>query len=359
MLSYINSKIPKKHKDDQGTTGDAEKQPTVEVQEPSKETTKHKHKHAHHHDADDRPTTSSSVGTPLNPVLEPEDEHFLEQLLSEDGSSPPLPPRSDASHLDWSSDSEVSSVRSLQREEEIHGEGKGKDRAETSTIEKDGKDEKKTNRLSALFTKKKKNQELQRSDGLEPEGVSKKEGKREKTDITQVLSRLNLSAKNNKVVQLSNESSQLLQRFTQIFKDLVNGVPTAYDDLTNLIEDRDGAISRSFDKLPSSLKKLVMHLPEKLTSSLAPEILLAAAESQGIKDAEGGMKEAAKKMFLPQNLSQLVTKPGALVSMLRAIVEALKARWPAFLGMNVIWSIALSCECTYHLLLLAAMLQSL
>jgi hypothetical protein len=49
-------------------------------------------------------------------------------------------------------------------------------------------------------------------------------------------------------------------------------------------------------------------------------------------------------MFLPQNLLELVTKPGALVGMLRAIVSALQTRWPAFIGVNVIWSVALFCE---------------
>ena len=159
-----------------------------------------------------------------------------------------------------------------------------------------------------------------------------------------MLDRLNLSAKNNKVIS-STDSSEVLQKFTQVFKDLVNGVPTAYDDLAKLVEDRDGTLSKGFDKLPSSLKKLVTQLPEKITQSLGPEILAAAAGSQGIKaEAEGGIKGTAKKILLPHNITELVTKPGAIVGMLRAIVEVLKTRWPAFIGMNVIWSVALSCK---------------
>lgn len=89
-----------------------------------------------------------------------------------------------------------------------------------------------------------------------------------------------------------------------------------------------------------------MQLPEKVTGSLAPEILAAAAETQGLKAtaSKAGMAATAKTMLTPSNLSDLVTKPGAIVGMLRAIVEALKARWPAFLGVNIIWTVALTCK---------------
>lgn len=275
---------------------------------------------------------SSSDPTSGDPVLAPEDESFLENILNSDhGPAPPLPPRVDH---DWSTDTDSASVSSA-KDRDLKGKKKEK---KEKNDDKEEKKDKKPNRFSQFFTKKK------ASDGLEPEDdVPPKEAEREKKDLGRVLDRLNLSAANNKVVSLSNESSELLRRFNQVFKDLVNGVPTAYDDLQNLIEDRDGVIARGFDKLPSSLKKLVMQLPDKMTKTLAPEILLAAAEAQGIKtEGKGGVKGAAKKLFLPQNIMELVTKPGALVGMLRAIVEALKTRWPAFIGMNVLWSVALS-----------------
>jgi hypothetical protein len=40
-------------------------------------------------------------------------------------------------------------------------------------------------------------------------------------------------------------------------------------------------------------------------------------------------------------LKDLVTKPGAVVSLLKAIMNALKLRWPAFMGTNVLLSLAL------------------
>ncbi|KAF4452811.1 ring protein [Fusarium austroafricanum] len=272
---------------------------------------------------------------PLSPVLDRDDEAWLQSILEDDGPAPPLPPRINTPQIDLSSasESEIEAVKSL-TEPKSKKDNKKKEKKEK---EKE-KHDKQPGRLSALFTRHKKPQ-----DGLKPEdNVAPKEAEREEQDLSNVLDRLNLQAKNNKIVSLSNESSDLLNRFTQVFKDLANGVPTAYSDLASLVEDRDGAINRGFEKLPSSLQKLVTQLPDKLTSSLAPEILAAAAESQGLKaNTEKGLKDAAIDLLKPSNLTELVTKPGAVVGMLKAIVNALKVRWPAFIGTNVIWSVAL------------------
>ncbi|KAJ6786599.1 hypothetical protein PWT90_04679 [Aphanocladium album] len=264
-------------------------------------------------------------------VLHEDDERFIEDLLAEhDGPAPPLPPRINVADIDWPSDNEAA----VAAESSKKNETATKDAAAAKT-------EKKGNRLSMFFTRHKKSAA---EDGLKPEdaALTTTEAEREKKDLGRVLDNLDLTAKNNKIVP-GGDASAILQKFTQVFKDLVNGVPTAVDDLTSLIEDRDGAISKGFDKLPSSLQKLVTQLPDKVTASLGPEILAAAAKSQGIKtDTDDGLKGTAKKIFLPQNITELVTKPGAVVAMLRAIVEALKTRWPAFIGMNVLWSVALS-----------------
>lgn len=272
---------------------------------------------------------------PLSPVLDRDDEAWLQSILEDDGPAPPLPPRINTPQIDLSSasESEIEAVKALQ-------EPKSKKDKKKEKKDKE-KHDKQPNRLTALFTRHKKPQ-----DGLKPEdNVAPPEAEREEQDLGNVLDRLNLQAKNNKIVSLSNESSELLSRFTQVFKDLANGVPTAYGDLASLVEDRDGAINRGFEKLPSSLKKLVTQLPDKLTSSLAPELLAAAAESQGLKaNTEKGIKDAAIDLLKPSNLTDLVTKPGAVVGMLKAIVNALKVRWPAFIGTNVIWSVALFCK---------------
>jgi hypothetical protein len=140
-----------------------------------------------------------------------------------------------------------------------------------------------------------------------------------------------------------------VQKFTVILKDLVNGVPTAYDDLVHLLDDSQGTLAKSYDHLPSFLQKLITQLPTKLTGSLAPELLAVATEAQAFNMAGastssssgGGLAGAAKKFLKPTSLKDLVTKPGAVVSLLKAIMNALKLRWPAFMGTNVLLSLGL------------------
>ncbi|OAA56935.1 hypothetical protein SPI_07316 [Niveomyces insectorum RCEF 264] len=113
-------------------------------------------------------------------------------------------------------------------------------------------------------------------------------------------------------VALTAESAALVRRFVVVLQDLVRGVPTAADDMRHLLDDRDGVLERGFARLPASLR-----------SGAAA----AAAASPGL--------------LLP-----LLTKPGALVKVLKALVNVLKLRWPAFVGTNVLWSVALFCAYT-------------
>lgn len=189
----------------------------------------------------------------------------------------------------------------------------------------------------------------QNKDGLTPKPVvTPNEAAREEDDIISVLNDLNLAAVNNRAFSISKESQELVQKFTIILKDLVNGVPTAYDDLVHLLDDSQGTLAKSYDHLPSFLQKLITQLPTKLTGSLAPELLAVATEAQafnmadvGAAGASAGFAGAAKKFLTPTSLKDLVTKPGAVVSLLKAIMNALKLRWPAFMGTNVLLSLGL------------------
>lgn len=163
--------------------------------------------------------------------------------------------------------------------------------------------------------------------------------------MTKILEQLNLAAVNNRVFSISRESQELLRKFTLVLKDLVNGVPTAYDDLESLLTNSENQLQRSYAHLPSFLQKLIEQLPTKMTQSLGPEMLAAAAEKHGVssKYAEPAAGLASKmgfKMKVP-SLKDLVTKPGAVAGMLRAIMNFLKLRFPAFMGMNVLWSLSL------------------
>ncbi len=85
-----------------------------------------------------------------------------------------------------------------------------------------------------------------------------------------------------------------------------------------------------------------------MTKSIGPEMLAAAAEKPGVNAkfanlAAHGAEEAGLRVRVP-SLQDLVTKPGAVIGLLKAIMNFLKLRFPAFLGMNVLYSLALFSE---------------
>lgn len=93
-----------------------------------------------------------------------------------------------------------------------------------------------------------------------------------------------------------------------------------------------------------------------MTKSIGPEMLAAAAEKHGLNSkyanmAAKGASKAGLKVRVP-SLKDLVTKPGAVAGMLKAIMNFLKLRFPAFLGMNVLYSLALFGTLFYSLICL-------
>ncbi|KAH8695464.1 hypothetical protein BGW36DRAFT_382734 [Talaromyces proteolyticus] len=181
---------------------------------------------------------------------------------------------------------------------------------------------------------------------VEGDPVSDDEQKQEQEDLATILERLNLAAENNRVVSIGDETQELLQKFKLIFKDIVTGVPTAYHDLELLLTNGDKQLKDAFGHLPGFLRKLVEQLPEKFSEHLGPELMAAASErpsQSGINMENAGKAAAAaqKMRFKIPNVKELVGKPTALVGMLRSITAFLRARFPAVLGVNVLWSLAL------------------
>jgi len=178
-----------------------------------------------------------------------------------------------------------------------------------------------------------------------PVTVSSAEAEEEKKEITNILDHLNLSAVNNRAFSFSKESQKLMEEFTQVLKDLVNGVPTAYDALEKLLTRSDKQLRGMFDNLPPFLQKLVKSLPVKMTSSIAPGLLAAASEkpgadAQAAEAAATGNKKKSKSRVPP--LKKLVAEQGAITGLLRSILNFLKLRFPAALaGTNVLLSLAL------------------
>ncbi|KAJ5588233.1 hypothetical protein N7537_010911 [Penicillium hordei] len=165
-------------------------------------------------------------------------------------------------------------------------------------------------------------------------------------DMTDILERLNLAADNNRVFSISEETQELLRKFKLIFKDLINGVPTAYHDLEMLLTNGNRQLQETYTKLPGPMQKLIEKLPERWTETLAPEMLAVAADRAGKSGVNmenvGKAAAAAEKMGVNiPSLKELVSKPAALVGMLRSIMTFLRARFPAVMGMNVLWSLAL------------------
>ena len=165
--------------------------------------------------------------------------------------------------------------------------------------------------------------------------------------MVEILEQLNLSAENNRIFSASDEMQELLRKFKLIFKDLINGVPTAYHDLEMLLKNGNKQLQDTYGRLPSFLQKLIEKLPERWTESLGPEVLAAASEKaakSGVNTENvGKAASAANKMGLQvPSLKELVGKPAAIVGMLRSIVAFLKARFPAVVGVNILWSLALS-----------------
>jgi hypothetical protein len=172
------------------------------------------------------------------------------------------------------------------------------------------------------------------------------EQRKENKELTDILDQLNLSAVNNRVFSFSKESEELLQKFTQVLKDIINGAPTAYNDLEKLFTDYDAQLKKMYGGLPPFLQNMVKSLPAKLTATLGPELLAAGAEKPGFDAKMAGGASKGKKSKIPglptiPSLKSLVTAQGAVATALRSIVNFLKFRFPMLAtGTNLIMSLA-------------------
>jgi len=308
------------------------------------------------------------------PVLSEEDEQFLNHITS-DAKAPALPARPRVLDLPVAgeargNDAQIALMDGAQNiplpdtpnevsEEPPMLEGSATALEDSATAAKDGKKKKSTwswlrrdsrhsNRKATATGLMDVAEGLKSADAKPNEDglVEDPQAKKEEEDMMIVLERLNLAAVNNRVFSISDETQVLLQRFNQIFKDLINGVPTAYDDLESLLKNGDRQLQKTFNHLPSFLQQLIERLPETVTKGLAPEIMAAAAEraeKSGINaENVGKAAAAAKKMGLKTpGLKDLIGKPGAIAGMMRSVMAYLRARFPAFMGMNVLWSLAL------------------
>ncbi|KAI4089526.1 MAG: hypothetical protein LQ344_005352 [Seirophora lacunosa] len=310
------------------------------------------------------------------PVLSAEDEAFLHRIATE-GTPPPLPERpppvpSRPQDLPVAGESEANQGQLVLLEDArevplpsapdtpaeevataIEGEAAGKQKEGSkkpfkwSFLRRDSRDGKRKAQTAAAADLQGVAEAL-KSPGARPNqdhAVPAPEAKQEEEEMTAIMDELNLAAVNNRVFSISAESKDLLQKFTLVLKDLMNGVPTAYDDLESLLTNSENQIERSYKHLPPFLQDLIKKLPAKMTQSIGPEMLAAAAEKQGLNSkymTKGAhmAEKAGVKVRVP-SLKDLVMKPGAIAGLLKSIMNFLKLRFPAFLGMNVLYSLGL------------------
>lgn len=174
-------------------------------------------------------------------------------------------------------------------------------------------------------------------------------------EVSVLLDRLNLSAINNRVFSFSDQSQRLYADFTLILKDIVNGAPTAWEDLETLLKENEKHLEQMFKNMPPFVQTLVKSLPAKFASSMGPEIMAMAGDKPG-NDLKKQMEAASaasssantsnlnlkkkQKRKVP-NIKDLASSKGTVTSMLTNIVNFLKVRFPAFVtGTNVVMSLA-------------------
>jgi hypothetical protein len=172
-------------------------------------------------------------------------------------------------------------------------------------------------------------------------------------EVTILLDNMNMSTLNNRVFALSAETQKIYDRFAQVLKDTINGVPTAYEDMDKLMREAGPTIEKQYKAMPPFVQSLVKTLPAKLSTSLAPEVLSSiVAEKPGadLKAAENGKAGAAStggknakgksKRRVP-GLKNLVAQQGAVAGILRNVVTFLRVRFPLLAsGTNVVMSLA-------------------
>ncbi|KAK7192787.1 hypothetical protein DPSP01_011210 [Paraphaeosphaeria sporulosa] len=331
-----------------------------------------------------------AVSTPseepaASPVLDEEDEKFMARLAAiaqePEGERPPLPTRPaevvengekkegrDAQEALMDGADKVplpmsppevtvsdADKQGLGRKKSVMGYfalAQSRFKKATEKKDADGKAKEKDQKKAATITPKDKQRAaddlLSAAESAKTE--EQKEKEKEQQDLTAILDDLNLSAVNNRVFSFSKESEELFGKFTLVLKDIVNGVPTAYDDLEKLFTEYDANLKKMYGNLPPFLQNMVKSLPAKMTAALGPEILAATAEKPGFDakqkqtwqdGAKSYAKKKAKQKAKIPSLKSLLSAEGAVATMLRSILNFLKLRFPAILtGTNILMSLA-------------------
>ncbi|CUA66663.1 Pc13g14100 [Rhizoctonia solani] len=191
---------------------------------------------------------------------------------------------------------------------------------------------------------------------------------KEQRDLAEVLDSLDMQAGQQGIAFTTPDTRALLQQFTQIIKDIITGVPTAYNDLIEFLETSSTQLSKEWNSLPSSFQKLIRSLPlgippDVFTAMTAAAAVPAATGEQAANEsapkAPAGLgsklnpmsmftktnpKTGAKSHTLPRpgQVKDLLGTGGGIATILRSIVTFLKTRFPMLAGTNALMSMGIS-----------------
>lgn len=154
-------------------------------------------------------------------------------------------------------------------------------------------------------------------------------------EVSVLLDKLNLSSINNRVFSFSQKSQDIYSEFTVILKDMINGAPTAYQDMEKLLKENEGHLGETFASMPPFVQTLIKSLPAKLGTTLGPEVFAAASDKPGTDmktrlDTASKSPQKNKKRKVP-NVQSLAKDKGMVTTMLSNIVNFLKIRFPFLL----------------------------
>ena len=193
---------------------------------------------------------------------------------------------------------------------------------------------------------------------------------KQEREVSVLLDNLNLSSINNRVFSFSAETQRLYERFLLCLKDVINGAPTAYEDMDKLMKEAGPKLEEQWKTMPPFVQTLVKSLPMRL----GPEIMAVAAENPndemrknlqnaskggssggagaGVAAAamkeggdaakeEGGKDGDPKKKRKVPGLKSLVSEQGAIATLLRNTVSFIQTRFPFLASTtNVVMSLA-------------------
>lgn len=193
---------------------------------------------------------------------------------------------------------------------------------------------------------------------------------KQEKEVSVLLDHLNMSSINNRVFAFSAETQKFYERFAQVLKDTMNGVPTAYEDMDKLMHEAGPTLEKQFKSMPPFVQTLVKSLPSKLGTIVGPEVLAAATAekpddemkrrmqtaSKGEKFVDAGSQAATatstategkegedgnkKKRTIP-GVKSLVSKQGAVAGILRNTVSFIQTRFPFLASTtNVVMSLS-------------------